>query len=388
MSDCPLFSIFGSQMVEDTVSNSESGGDFSLAVHELSQSTAMVFGATGQDGSYLCEILLNKGYKVYAVVRRASTDNTQKIKHLLNNPSLVVVSGDVTDYGNVHEIVAKYQPQQIYNLAAMSHVKISFEQPSLTWDVTAKGALNILEAIRNVNRNIRYYQASSSEMFGSEYDIDENGEKYQDERTRMNPRSPYSVAKLAAHNFTVLYRDSYGLHANSGILFNHGSPRRGTNFVERKVTMYVGGLLRAYKKMLENGYRGYQPEKIYEVLAKTHPKLVLGNLESYRDWCHSKDMCEMMVKMLEKETPGDYVVCSEETHTIRELLDVAFGFIMVKDWKPFVEISQEFYRPAEVDYLRGRCTKARKELGWQPKYTFKSLIEEMVKEDAKEERSW
>lgn len=338
---------------------------------------AIIFGVTGQDGSYLAELLIDKGYKVYGVARRASTDNTARIKHLLGNTSFSLLCGDVTDFTSVLTIIRDVKPQHIYNLSAQSHVKISFEQPVLTWDITAKGALNILEAIRLTDTSIRFYQASTSEMFGNQMNHDENGLAYQDENTPMNPRSPYSVAKMAAHNFTRLYRDSYNLHASSGILFNHESPRRGEMFVTRKITKFVGEFGRKFQWYLEHGFT--ESEALNDMKYET--PLFLGNIDAYRDWGHARDYCKAMILMLEQEKPDDYVISTGVTTSVRDFLTYCFDEIGVKDWTPFVEIDPSLYRPAEVPYLRGVSTKARKQLGWEPEYSVKMLAQEMVKHD-------
>lgn len=340
--------------------------------------TVLIFGVTGQDGSYLAELLLDSGYKVVGVGRRVSTDNTQRLKGLLNRESFLLASGDITDQANVIALVQTHKPCHIYNLAAQSHVKVSFDQPALTWDVTARGALNILEAIRLTDTSIRYYQASTSEMFGDQFDTDADGKNYQTDTTRMNPRSPYSVAKLAAHNFTILYRDSYKIHASSGILFNHESPRRGELFVTRKITKYVGKFYRAFQDIIESGHTETEAKLIME---REYPKLELGNLDAFRDWGHARDYVRAMKMMVEADTADDYVVSTGEAHSVREFLDFSFGAIDIQDWSPFVIVNPAFFRPAEVPYLRGIATKIEKKLGWKPEISFQDLAEEMVKHD-------
>lgn len=345
--------------------------------------TVLIFGVTGQDGSYLSELLLNDGYKVVGVARRVSTDNTQRIKGLLNRESFLLASGDITDQANVIGLVQEHHPCHIYNLAAQSHVKVSFEQPALTWDITARGALNILEAIRLTDLSIRYYQASTSEMFGDKFDTDENGKAFQNENTRMNPRSPYSVAKLAAHNFTVLYRDSYKIHASSGILFNHESPRRGEYFVTRKITKYIGWFYRKYQDLIEHGMLEHEAldTMSYE------QKLELGNLDACRDWGHARDYVRAMKMMIEADKADDYVISTEEAHSVREFLNFSFSAIGVDDWSRFVVVNPKFFRPAEVPYLRGISSKARNILGWKPEISFQELAEEMVKHDILDDES-
>lgn len=346
-----------------------------------SKGTVLVFGVTGQDGSYLSEMLLDDGYNVVGVARRVSTDNTQRLKQVMSRDAFSLASGDITDQACVIGLVQKYRPCHIYNLAAQSHVKVSFEQPALTWDITARGALNILEAIRLTDTSIRYYQASTSEMFGDQYDCDKNDRAFQDERTRMNPRSPYSVAKLAAHNFTVLYRDSYNIHASSGILFNHESPRRGEYFVTRKITKYVANFYRQYKKLLDVCMS--EEEALHTMSYEL--KLELGNLDAYRDWGHAKDYVRAMKMMMEADKAEDYVISTGEAHSVREFLDLSFSAIGVKDWSRFVVVNPAFFRPSEVPYLRGLASKAEKNLGWKPQISFQQLVEEMVKHDIENE---
>jgi GDPmannose 4,6-dehydratase len=345
-----------------------------------SKGTVLIFGVTGQDGSYLAELLINDGYKVIGVTRRVSVDNTGRLKDLIKNvnpETFSLASGDVTDQANVIKLVQEYKPCHIYNLAAQSHVKVSFEQPALTWDITARGALNILEAIRLTDTSIRYYQASTSEMFGDKYSSEAGQQMYQDENTVFNPRSPYSVAKLAAHNFTVLYRDSYKIHASSGILFNHESPRRGEYFVTRKITKYVGEFYRQYQHLIECGMLEHEAldTMSYE------KKLELGNLDAYRDWGHARDYVRAMKMMIEADKADDYVIATGEAHSVREFLDFSFGAIGIKDWSRFVVVNPAFFRPAEVPYLRGIAVKAKNKLGWKPEISFKELAEEMVKHD-------
>lgn len=350
----------------------------------MNKKIAVIFGVTGQDGSYLSEILLEKGYRVIGVVRRVSTTNTQRLTHLTPNPDFSFATGDVTDLVSIINVLQTYKPHHVYNLAAQSHVKVSFDQPLLTWNITAGGAINILEAIRLVDSKIRFYQASSSEMYGDQFQIDANGEYYQDENTPFNPRSPYSVAKLAAHNFTKLYRDCYGLHASSGILYNHESSRRGEYFVTRKITKYVGKFKRKFIDYRLTGQTKQEALKSMEL----EPKLELGNLDAFRDWGHAKDFCRAMVMMLEQDSPDDYVVSTQESYSVRNFLDFAFKYIEVDDWTNFITINPAFFRPSEVPYLRGISAKARKVLGWSPEYTFKELVEEMVECDILDEQAF
>jgi GDPmannose 4,6-dehydratase len=312
-------------------------------------SRALVTGVTGQDGSYLAELLLARGYEVVGVVRRSSTVNFERIAHIQDQ--LTLVPGDLLDQGSLIAIVSEHRPSEVYNLAAQSFVMTSFTQPVLTGDVTALGAVRMLEAIRHVDPDIRFYQASSSEVFGKV------AESPQSERTPFYPRSPYGVAKAYAHWITVNYRESYDLFATSGILFNHGSPRRGLEFVERKVS---------------NG--------VARIKAGIDTELRLGNLDARRDWGFAGDYVEAMWRMLQLDEPGDFVVASGETHSIRELCDVAFGHAGL-DWTDYVVQDDRFYRPAEVDLLIGDSTHARTTLGWEPRTTFEELVRMMVDSD-------
>ena len=338
---------------------------------------ALIWGITGQDGSYLAELLLSKGYKVTGVTRRVSVSTLARIEHLL--PKINIVEGDITDGFNVSKVISDAEPDEIYNLAAQSHVATSFKQPSLTWDITASGVLNILEAIRYSPRknSIRFYQASSSEMFGknftesSDYFDGRTTKKFQDENTAFVPQSPYAIAKLAAHHLVRNYRESYGVHASSGILFNHESERRGEHFVTRKITKWIG----AFVKWTRDGNK---PEDF--------PKLRLGNLEARRDWGHAEDYVNAMWLMLQQDTADDYVVATGETHSVREFIHLAFNHIGINDWSDYIEIDPEFYRPAEVDYLLGIPTKAETKLGWRRNVSFQNLVERMVDNDVQEAR--
>ena len=344
---------------------------------------AIVFGVTGQDGSHLADLLLSKNYSVLGVSRRCSVDTSQRIKHLKGDDRFKLIEGDITDVSSVINILTNYgDVDEIYNLAAQSHVGTSFKQPALTWQITGQGCMNILQAIVDLDLYAaRFYQASSSEMFGSSYDVNEHGEKYQNEDTKFLPQSPYAVAKCAAHYSVRLYREAYNLHASAGILFNHEGPRRGDNFVTKKITNWIGKfahwmcehntkyseLIHSDSHLWIDGFKG-----------KTFPKLRLGNLEAYRDWGHAADYVEAMWLMLQQESPDDYVICTGESHTVSEFLDLAFDRIGIHNWSDFVVVDPEFYRPAEVDYLRGDCSKAKSKLGWEPKYDLRKLVTEMV----------
>ena len=331
---------------------------------------AIIFGVTGQDGSYLAELLLEKGYEVVGITRRVSVPTLIRITHIL--PKIKIIEGDITDAFSVSNVIKEEAPDEIYNLAAQSHVGTSFKQPSLTWDVTAGGVLNILEAIRYSGRkdDIKFYQASSSEMFGKNYNLREGFAemiKFQDEKTPFAPQSPYAIAKLAAHHLVRNYRDSYGIFACSGILFNHESERRGEKFVTRKITKWIG-------------------EFVASGMDKEFPALRLGNLDAKRDWGHAEDYVRGMWQMVQHETPNDYVVATGETYSVRQFLDIAFKHIGIEDWQDLVVIDPEFYRPAEVDYLLGIPAKAKRVLGWQPEISFEQLVERMVDSDVEEAR--
>jgi GDPmannose 4,6-dehydratase len=319
---------------------------------------ALITGITGQDGSYLAELLLLKGYEVHGIIRRASTFNTGRLNPIYDDPhsgrtKLFLHYGDLSDASALSRLIDRVQPDEIYNLAAQSHVRVSFDGPEYTTDITATGAVRLLEAIRETGIKPRFYQASSSEMFGKVQEIP------QTERTPFYPRSPYGCAKVYAHWITVNYRESYGLFASNGILFNHESPRRGETFVTRKITRAVA-----------------------HILAGLQNKLYLGNLDAKRDWGYAKEYVEAMWLMLQQDKPEDYVIATNETHSIREFLDAAFGHVDL-DWKKHVEIDPRYYRPAEVDLLIGDYKKARRELGWAPKTKFADLVKLMVEADIK-----
>ena len=322
--------------------------------------TAIVTGITGQDGSYLAELLLEKDYTVIGLHRRSSINNFERINHLFKNPNFKLEECDLTDPSRITNIVSNYQPHEIYNLAAQSHVGTSFKQPTTTFEINTIGVTNILEAIRSTSSSAKFYQASTSEMFGKNIDIDKNGISYQNEQTYFIPQSPYGIAKLAAHNMVNIYRSGYGVFGCCGILFNHESPRRGENFVTRKITKYIGQLLSG----------------------KTTDTLKLGNLNAHRDWGHAKDYVEAMYLMLQNDIPDDYVIATGETHSIYEFLKIAFDYVNL-DYTKYIEIDPNLYRPAEVDYLRGVSDKARTVLNWQPKYSFLDLVKDMVDSDIK-----
>ncbi len=310
---------------------------------------ALITGITGQDGSYLAELLLEKGYEVFGLIRRASTENFSRIQHIQERISLI--PGDLLDQTSLTSALQESQPDEVYNLAAQSFVPTSWGQPVFTGDVTGLGVTRMLDAVRHVNPKIRFYQASSSEMFGKVQEVPQR------EKTPFYPRSPYGVAKVYGHWITINYRESYNLHATSGILFNHGSPRRGLEFVERKVA--------------------YGVARIKLGMAK---ELRLGNLEAQRDFGFAGDYVRAMWMMLQQDTPDDFVIATGETHTIQELVETAFGHVNL-DWHDFVVQDPRFYRPAEVDLLIGDPSKAGEKLGWEPAVAFKELIHMIVDAD-------
>ena len=321
--------------------------------------TALITGITGQDGSYLAELLLSKGYLVIGLMRRSSSFNTSRIDHVYQDPhvpkaNLRLVYGDLTDASSLNKTIRDCQPDEIYHLGAQSHVRVSFDIPEYTSDVTGLGTVRILEAIREAGLKTKFYNASSSEMFGS-------APPPQSEATSFQPLSPYACAKVFAHWMTINYRTGYNLFACNGILFNHESPRRGETFVSRKVTKAAA-----------------------RIKLGVQEKLFLGNLDAKRDWGYAGDYVEAMWMMLQQSKADDYVVATGETHSVRELLDEAFGYLNM-DWKRHVEIDERYYRPNEVDVLLGDAAKANKVLGWEPAVRFKELVRMMVDSDLKEE---
>lgn len=322
--------------------------------------TAIITGITGQDGSYLAENLLQRGYGVVGLYRRSSSLNFERINQIINHPRLLLEEFDLTDPSDCTDIIVKHRPTEFYNLAAQSHVATSFKQPTTTFEINAIGVINILENIRKFSSTTRFYQASTSEMFGRNYSINKDNIKYQDENTPLLPQSPYAVAKLASHRTIQIYREAYKLYACSGILFNHESPRRGENFVTRKITKYIGRLV---NKKLESS-----------------EKLKLGNIKATRDWGHAKDYVEAMRLMLQSNTPDDFVVSTGKSYTVEDFLKEAFSFVN-KDYMDYIEIDPSLYRPAEVEYLQGDSTKARNTLNWSPKINFTELVHDMVSSD-------
>ncbi len=316
----------------------------------------LITGITGQDGSYLAELLLEKGYEVHGIIRRASTFNTGRIDHLYQDPHINGVRlflhfGDVADSTNLIKLLYRLQPDEIYHLAAQSHVRVSFDIPEYTGDVTGIGTIRILEAIRETGLKAKFYQASSSEMFGMAKEVPQR------ETTSFHPRSPYGAAKVYAYWVTVNYRESYGLYACNGILFNHESPRRGETFVTRKITRAVA-----------------------HIKAGLQDKLYLGNLEAKRDWGYAKEYVEAMWLMLQQDEPDDYVIATGESHTVRGFLEEAFSYVGL-NWRNHVDIDPKYYRPAEVDLLVGDASKAKEKLGWEARTRFKDLVRLMVDAD-------
>lgn len=314
---------------------------------------ALITGVTGQDGSYLAELLLEKGYKVIGIKRRTSIISTSRIDHLFQDPNFTLEYGNMNDSGCMHRTLMKYKPDEVYNLAAQSHVRVSFETPEETADFVAMGTLRLLEAVRNVCPQAKFYQASSSEMFG------DNPEHPQSEMTRLMPASPYACAKVFAHNICRNYRESYGMHISSGILFNHESPRRGETFVTRKITMAAARI----KLGLQD-------------------KLYLGNLEAKRDWGFAGDYVELMWLMLQQDEGDDFVIATGETYSVQQFLEETFKIAGLKI-EDHVEIDERLFRPHEVPLLLGDYSKAKEKLGWSPKTSFKQLVKMMYEQDLK-----
>ena len=317
--------------------------------------TALITGVTGQDGSYLAELLLSKDYKVVGTKRRSSIINTLNIDHLYNNPNFKMVYGSMNDVGSMHRLLSEVRPDEVYNIAAQSHVRTSFDIPEETVDTIAMGTMRLIEACRTVVPNCRFYQASSSEMYG------DNLESPKNEETRMTPASPYACAKLFGHNIVRNYRIGYGMHASSGILFNHESPRRGETFVTRKVTRAAARIKLGKEKVLK-----------------------LGNLDAIRDWGFAGDYVEAMWLMLQQDKPDDYVIATGECHTVREMVQIAFNMAGL-DYEKYVEIDPKYYRPHEVPHLKGDASKANRVLGWKPRHSFEDLIKMMYLSDLEKE---
>ena len=319
---------------------------------------ALITGITGQDGSYLAEFLLQKGYEVHGIKRRSSSFNTDRVNHLYedqheSDTRLILHYGDLTDGGSLTRLLGKIQPDEVYNLGAQSHVKVSFDVPEYTADSVAMGTLRLLEAIHQTGLECRFYQASSSEMYGST-------PPPQCETTPFHPRSPYACAKVFGHQLAVNYRESYGVHASCGILFNHESPRRGETFVTRKITRAAA-----------------------QIKLGLQDRLYLGNLDARRDWGFAGDYVRAMWMMLQQDTPGDYVIGTGESHSVREFVELTFGYLNL-DWRQYVAIDPRYFRPAEVDYLHADPSKARQVLGWEPEVSFAELVVTMIESDLEE----
>jgi len=344
--------------------------------------TAIITGVTGQDGSYLSELLLLKGYNVIGLKRRTSTNTDERLSSALNHPNFSVLEADLIDPSSINHVISDNKPDEFYNLAAQSHVATSFTQPVYTFQANAVGVLYCLEAIRKYSPNTRFYQASSSEMFGSNfssnrsytyhgYNLLPESEKYQDESTVLSPNSPYAVSKVAAHQLVQQYRRSYDIFACAGVLFNHESERRGETFVTRKITKYVADL---------NHYRG-SLRALQQESKENFPQLRLGNLDAQRDWGYAPDYVQAMYLMMQQDSPDDYVIATEKAHSIKDFLTEAFNHIGIKNWEPYVVIDPEFFRPCDVEFLCGRTKKARDVLGWTPETDFKTLVGKMVDYD-------
>jgi GDPmannose 4,6-dehydratase len=328
----------------------------------MHQQCALIFGVTGQDGSYLAELLLGKGYEVHGIIRRASTFNTSRIDHIYQDPHVarqrfILHHGDLADANTIRKLLYQVKPSEVYNLGAQSHVRVSFDIPEYTADVVGLGTLRILEAIKDyekeAKRRVKFYQASSSEMFGA-------SPPPQNEATPFLPRSPYAIAKVFAYHTTRNYREAYGMFAVNGILFNHESPRRGETFLTRKVTRGVARIKAGLEK-----------------------KLYLGNLDAKRDWGYAPEYCEAMWRMLQEQEPDDYVIGTGESHSVREFVEEAFCVGGLGDWRKYVEFDPRYLRPTEVDNLVADARKAKRKLGWAPKTTFKDLVRIMVEADCK-----
>ncbi len=311
---------------------------------------ALITGITGQDGSYLAELLLAKGYQVYGLIRRCSVPNLERISHIKER--IILLQGDLLDERSLRSAVEQAQPSEIYNLAAQTFVRLSFEQPLATAEYTGMGVLRLLEAIRASGQSSRFYQASTSELYGIAYESPQN------EHTRLHPRSPYGCAKLFAHHTTINYREAYGLHASCGILFNHESPRRGEEFVTQKICRGVARVARGEQQ-----------------------HLTLGNLHAARDWGYAPDYVRAMWLMLQQERPGDYVIATGEAHTVKDFVQLAFQYVGIRNWENYVRTDPVLYRPAEVHALKGDARKAKEQLGWEPEVCFEELVQIMMEEE-------
>lgn len=349
---------------------------------------ALITGVNGQDGSFLAEILLERDYSVTGLVRRSSTSTTERLDSVLGRDNFNLVEGDVSDFSSISGVIKDSNPDEVYNTAAQSHVQTSFDQPLYTLDTNTKGLVNILECIRQFSSHTKLLQCSTSEMFGNNFDVDKNGKKFQSENTQLVPASPYGVSKVAAHNMIDVYRKSYNLHLSSAITYNHESERRGENFVTRKITKYLGKLVNNLDLYGLNLYFEEEEILIKDVTEKTLatlPYLYLGNLDASRDWGYAKDYCEAFTQIVQQETPDDYVICTGETHTIRQFLEEAFSLYTLS-YQDFVRIDPKFYRPLDVEYLLGDNSKITKALGWKPSVDFSQLVRIMVEADVRREQ--
>tara|TARA_R110002050_G_scaffold56774_3_gene127647 strand:- start:3691 stop:4917 length:1227 start_codon:yes stop_codon:yes gene_type:complete len=369
--------------------------------NRMNMKKALITGVTGQDGSYLADLLLDKGYEVIGLRRRSSTNNIDRISHLLEAPNFKLQEFEIADSGSVYSAVERNKPDEIYNLAAQSHVKTSFDQPCYTTQVNTIGVINFLEAVRRFSPTTKFYQASTSEMFGKNCDsytpviADANSSpiepvKFQDESTAFEPQSPYAAAKLASHHLVRMYREGYGLHASCGILFNHESERRGENFVTRKITQWVAGFKNwAERQGLDTNPDNFKfgDENIYGN-GESYPKLRLGNIEAFRDWGHAEDYVNAMWLMLQQKDPDDYVIATGETYSVRDFLSYAFEYINIgeEDYENFFLIDPRFYRPSEVEYLRGLPNKAEGALNWKREVSFEQLVHRMLESDINAEK--
>ena len=370
---------------------------------EKKRKKAIVTGITGQDGSYLADLLISEGYQVIGLRRRTSTENFGRIEHLFKCSLFSVEEFEISDAGSVYTMVEKHKPDEIYNLAAQSHVKTSFDQPCYTIQVNTMGVVNFLEAIKRFSPSTRFYQASTSEMFGKNYDVTHSdailadakrtvvGEKFQNEETSFEPQSPYGAAKLASHHLVRIYREGFGLHASCGILFNHESERRGEKFVTRKITKWIAGFKNWCKSQdLYTASKEFNFDKeCIHSNTSSYPKLRLGNIEAFRDWGHAEDYVNAMYLMLQQDTPDDYVIATGKTYSVRDFLVNAFQCIDIdeENYENFFLIDPKFYRPAEVDYLRGLPNKAQKKLNWETKVSFEQLVHRMVEGDINAEET-
>lgn len=324
----------------------------------------LITGISGQLGSHMAEECLKRGERVIGVLRRSSAPNLWRIEHLINDSNLMLLEGDGTDPSFINTVISRYHPDLVYNYMAQSHVATSFTQPAYTSEITGKSVLYMLEAIKSFSPETRFIHAATSEQFGDQYDVDELGNKYQDENTKMNIQSPYGNAKLEAYNYVRLYRNSYNLFATNIIMFNCESPKRGELFVTRKITRWISEFIKSGRNT-------------------AFPKLKLGNLDASRDWGSASDYIQAYILAANHTKPDDFVICTSETHTIREFLSEAFKLADIKYWEDYVQIDESLKRPSEVEYLCGRYTKAKKVLGWEPKVKFKELVKLMVEADIK-----